>query len=422
MNDRLGPAEVTTNGTGKVTDGEQPTPTHEGSPSLSAQSVDQRLEALMETIRTWDWRAAPVEAGATRTDEGALTVSGLATTATAEVHQVLEPPTYGPTPVQTAPNTGPRVIVPTPYPDADPPVRMDPMADNTRTVVPEPTPHVDAVPPVPVDPMADNTRTVVLEPMPRPDAVPPVPVDPMADNTQTVVLEPTPRPATVDPVVPMEREGVADGTSAPSQPAPTRRADTERGPIRRLWSHRWTKVALLCLAAAVAVVLIIWGLRLAHKSPSAGAPLSTTVPPHAVVHPHHPAFVSPIPAAQMVKYEQYAQGLQTANVTAAHALAAAGSAPTAIQLAPAITAYHYGVNLYDFQIRFIQWPAGMQPAVTVDHAQLEALVTYLQSFSSVSPTGVGPWLSQLHARTAAAEATDNKIRQDLGLAASTSFP
>ena len=69
MNDRFGPVGVTTNGTHKVNGAEHPMPAHEGPESLSARSVDERLEALMETIRTWDWRAASIEAGSPRPRE-----------------------------------------------------------------------------------------------------------------------------------------------------------------------------------------------------------------------------------------------------------------------------------------------------------------------------------------------------------------
>jgi len=220
----------------------------------------------------------------------------------------------------------------------------------------------------------------------------------------------------------MERNDASDDTSSRSEPAPGRRADTKLGPIGRVWSHHWTKVALLCLAAAVAVILVIWGLRLAHKSPSAGAPSPTSVPRHPALHTRPKTFVAPIPAAELTKYQQYAQGLHAANVAATRSIVAAGSGPTTTQLLPAVAAYRTAVNLYDFQLRFIQWPASLQPAITVDHTQLEALVSLLQSFSFVSPTGVGTWLSELHGRTATARAADNQIRRDLGLPASSSFP
>ena len=49
-------------------------------------------------------------------------------------------------------------------------------------------------------------------------------------------------------------------------------------------------------------------------------------------------------------------------------------------------------------------------------------MSFLQSFSEVSPTGVGPWLSQFHDRADTAQTADNQVRQDLGLPSSSSFP
>ena len=101
---------------------------------------------------------------------------------------------------------------------------------------------------------------------------------------------------------------------------------------------------------------------------------------------------------------------------------APGSTPTPTQLAATVTAYRIAVNLYDFQLRFIQWPASMQAAITVDHAQLEALVSYLQSFSAISPINISTWLSGLHNRDASTQAADNQVRHDLGLPSTSSFP
>ena len=57
------PIEATTNGTHKVTDAEPSKPIDEAPQSLNGSSVDERLDALLQMIRTWDWRTAPVAAG-----------------------------------------------------------------------------------------------------------------------------------------------------------------------------------------------------------------------------------------------------------------------------------------------------------------------------------------------------------------------
>ena len=178
------------------------------------------------------------------------------------------------------------------------------------------------------------------------------------------------------------------------------------------------------LAAVVVVLLIIAGIRLvANGNTGSGNSPPTTAATQPVSRPsHHITFVAPISAAELAKYEGYADGLQQANTVASKAIVSAGRAPTPVQLSPVITTYGSALNLYDFQLHFIQWPASMQTAVAVDHAQLKALMSFLQSFTQISPTGVGPWLAQFDDRAGSAQTADNQVRHDLGLPISSSFP
>ena len=237
-------------------------------------------------------------------------------------------------------------------------------------------------------------------------------------DTQPVVIEPLPLQVTAEPSAPEKPEIAIDG--AISSPAPRRRAKARTGPIARLWAHPRTKLAAWCLAAVVAVFLIISGIRLVSKNPNL-VPPSTTVTT-ATSHVHHTAFVAPISAAQLTQYEQYAQGLQKANAVASNGFVSAGRTPTTTQLTVVATPYRSSLNLYDFQLNFIQWPASMQTAIELDHTQLKALMSFLPSISAVSPTGVSAWLSQLHSRIRLAQTADDQVREDLGLPISTSFP
>ena len=178
------------------------------------------------------------------------------------------------------------------------------------------------------------------------------------------------------------------------------------------------------LAAVVVVLLVIAGIRLVSDgNTSSGDSFPTTTVTQPASRPaHHIHFVAPISAAELAKYEGYADGLQQANTVAAKAIVSAGRAPTPTQLSPVITAYGSALNLYDFQLHFIQWPATMLAAIEDDHAQLKALMSFMQSFTQVSPTGVGPWLSQFHQQAGTAQSADNQVRHDLGLSSSSSFP
>jgi hypothetical protein len=132
--------------------------------------------------------------------------------------------------------------------------------------------------------------------------------------------------------------------------------------------------------------------------------------------------VAPIDSAQLAQFEQYAAGMTKANTQATNGFISAGSTPTTAQLTPVVAAYVTAVNLYGFQLHFIQWPASMQNAIAVDIAQLNALKSFAQSFSLVSGTGTSAWLSNLRARAITTQAADNQVRRDLGLANSSSFP
>ncbi len=177
---------------------------------------------------------------------------------------------------------------------------------------------------------------------------------------------------------------------------------------------------MLGLAAILGVVIIISSIRLvADGSGSAqSTPTTTTRPASSLAH-HGSA---PISAAELAQFEGYAEALQKANAAATKGFVSAGSTPTPTSVAAAVTPYRAALNLYYFQLHFIHWPASMQTAVETDQAQLQALISFLGAFDTVSPTGVSAWLSQVHNRTGTTQAADNQVRQDIGLTVSSSFP
>ena len=417
MSDQLGHVEVATNGNRSAT---EPSEHSHGTPSLATDglSTEERLNQLMETIESWDWRTAPAKADESSLSEATTTASALMTPAPPEVHEY---------PVEVPPDSADVPLNPVD-------IRQDPVDGYPNPTV-VPVDSVDArQDPVDVDPYPTVPRRarveVPTESAPMPEAAQPLISVPTSLQAapETPLVEPRELPA----LVPMTFVGSEepDGSDmskagAPSGLAPEFEATAEENPIRRLWSHRWTKAVVLCVVAVAAVLLIIWTIRLAHNGPNTGgssAPVTQPASGHGAATASHASFASPITPAQLARYKLYANRLQPANVAASKAIVSAGSAPTTAQLAAAVTAYHTAVNLYDFQLRFIQWPASMQAAIADDHAQLEALVSFLATFSTTSPTNMSGWLSGLHIRTGAAQTTDNLVRRDLGLPNTNSFP
>jgi hypothetical protein len=416
VSDQLGHVEVATNGNRSAT---EPSEHSHGMTSLATDGVstEERLSQLMETIQSWDWRTAPAKADESSLSEATTTASALTTPA---------PPEVRVDPVEVPPDS------------AD--LHLHPVDVRQETVDVYPNPTV-----VPVDSVDARQEPVDVDPYPTVPRrarveVPPEPA-PMPEAAQPLISLPTslhaaPETPLVAPeqptLVPMTFVGPEEPDAsemrkagAPSGLAPEFEPTAEENPIRRLWSHRWTKAVILCVVAVAAVLLIIWTIRLAHNGPNTGgssAPATQPASGHGAATASHSSFVSPITPAQLARYKLYANRLQPANVAASKAIVSAGSAPTTAQLAAAVTAYHSAVNLYDFQLRFIQWPASMQAAIADDHAQLEALVSFLATFSTTSPTNMSGWLSGLHIRTGAAQTTDNLVRRDLGLPNTNSFP
>jgi hypothetical protein len=339
------PIGVTTNGTHRVTDAEPSNPIDDSPQSLNASSMDERLDALLQMIRTWDWRTAPAATGPPPAEVAASTVaastaSPLTTPASAQVREDSEPHTRGASPAQS-----------------------------------------------------------------------------IAD-TQPVMLVGTPRHAKFEPA-PADPDDAPELVTSSSEP--------EHEPdhfLARLWSNHRFKEAVFGLAAVVLVLLLIAGIRLiANGNTGSSDPYPTTTVTQPAPPPaHHIHFVAPISAAELAQYEGYADGLQQANTVATKALVSAGKTPAPTQLSPVITTYGSALNLYDFQLHFIQWPTSMQTTIAVDHAQMKTFMSFLQTFSIVSPTGMAAWLSQFHDRAGTAQTADNQVRRDLGLPSSSSFP
>ena len=99
---------MTTNGTRNGTDTKSPGCADEAS-IPNGQSVEGRLEALRQTIRTWDWRAAVVEVGPSPADVAATTAPPPTTTIFTEVHEDSEALVRDPSPLQGIEDTQPLV-------------------------------------------------------------------------------------------------------------------------------------------------------------------------------------------------------------------------------------------------------------------------------------------------------------------------
>ena len=433
---------MTTNGTHKVTDPESWGRTDEPTGLANSQSIDERLEGMLQTIRTWDWRGAGVEAVSPPADVVATMVPPQEETRPTGAREGSESLARDRSPPQDLADAQPAAVAMEPRPD---PHTGNSLTDAVGPISDTAAPPVEIVsPPVEVDPSAEGlprgdsaslvkepslfqdvarTEPVVMKPAPVPDTGDPPPD--AVGSISDAVAPPVgidPPPTEVDPFVEgMIKDIGVDLTSwFGHEPEPEPEPEHE-GLIRRMWSHRTTKWAVLTVAAILVVILIIGGIRLFAKSPGSTGTTATTAT-RAPFHPHRSPVAAPINAAEVTRYQRYAAGLQSANVAATRGFIKAGSTPTASQVVLVVGAYRTAVNVYNYELYLFRWPASMQTAIAADHAQLQALTSFLQAFSSVAPNGVPAWLSQLHNRASTTEAADNVVRGRLGLPTSSSFP
>jgi hypothetical protein len=247
-----------------------------------------------------------------------------------------------------------------------------------------------------------------------------------------VMVEPTPT-ETIEPTTfedngltpPPDNEGPAlgDATSwlgLQYGPEPKPEPDRPSGNVRSRSRVKVFGLVALCLILAAA--LAFGGIRLFDKNTKPAGRTQTTQNTTTPTSTHPGHVVPPISTAQLTQYEGYAQGLQNGNLAATLRLDKAGTTPTPAQLVLVVIAYEMALTKYNNELRYITWPTSMQSAIDADQAQLRALLSFLQSFSIVQPSGVSAWLTQLHNRTSTAQNADNQVRQDLGLPRSFSFP
>jgi hypothetical protein len=405
MSDNVSDAEVSRNGTQTLA----PQP-------LGPASIEERLATLRETVRTWDWRAALLDAPPPPTEDAPL----------------------APSSVQTPPrpaHAAEPALSTAPYP-TESREEQEPPSTNaaaSRAGVPQDQistegqpAHTDeaVIPPLEVlsapqatSPAAEEAQSVLIA------VSPPAPSDMQAVPVVTEAV-----PAVADSAVASAQSdrGFGDFFEAPVVAEPELQRGPD-GPFTRLWAHPWTKLAALCLVVVVAVLVIVGGLRLAHRNPESGsgpAPTTVTGPTTdgaATTSTTQAAAAIPVTAAQLVQYKQYSAAFEAANATTKTGLAGAGASPTLAQITPIVATYLNALKLYNLQFHYVQWPASMQTDVSADEAQLSAMMNFVPSVGSIAATDAATWLSELHAQATTLQAAENKIHQDLGLPASTSL-
>jgi len=424
VSEHLGSIGTTTNGNHPTVDAQPSSAAGEAAESYSSQSVDERLEALLQTVRTWDWRSAPGEPGPPSTSGPSEPRRSAQTTS-------------APTSDREGPNTA--VVPPPAAPDAQTLIERTPRhaksapphTEQPDETVPAPAPSLPDPPTLIVAAPAQEPPVVHSHGIPSPTTAAPLPTEPPGGPLPSPLPPPPaarPDPPTLIVATPVQQPVAALGTYEAPSAHDGLQSDSAPG-IKPLEteSRSRIKVVLLCVAALVVVLLIIGGIRLFSDKSQGSGP--TEPPPTTAVTTttiHAAASVDqaplPIPSAEMTQYERGAQSLNAANITATKALTGKDAAQTVSEVVPVATIYSTALNTYSLELAYIQWPASLETAVKADQAQLVIMASYLKSIGAVSATGLDSWLAQLKAQATTTETEDNALRQELDLPKTTTFP
>jgi hypothetical protein len=378
-----------------------------------ADAVEERLAAIQEMIRSWDWRANTFdEYGAVRPRLPSCRVRSASETPVArppaQTGQLdAEPPS--PPSNGFAPVTGPQSNG-----------SAGPLEEPATTPPPQPasrahSPQFRAPPPEVLnpDPLPSAPSPPSEPPAPNVHVTPPA----MFEQTSTVaepngtgVLSPATAAATAPPVDTAERPPLH--AAADDRPVPR---SQRVGAPPKSWFRRWGKL-ILWVMATVAVVLFIAVVRHHNPGQTPGSLTPTSVksePAHTAV----PSLSQTVPPAFIVATRNF----DAANAFVKRALGGGSSLPVA-QAQPVVSFYIGELEKYDFTLHITAWPRSLQG--TSENLMLgnQALVSFLQSFPSVTPATQSSWFTQLHSLGAQAEAADNFFRKDIGLAPSTYYP
>jgi hypothetical protein len=383
-----------------------------GSPLLlSEATIEGRLEALVQTIRDWDWRSMPSRVG--------------------------EPPNRSMPAEEPAFTAQPTVAVPSSFaPVSSPAVAPEqpPFVTGNTTATDLPPTFVEPGPVFIPDAPASVPAPQTLSTPPTVATVPPVGAPPVAmvGDTWTRTAEPGDITGVVPTVIPGPRHMKVEGpfVEVPSTAtaavevvppevaaAPESPADTDpRGATRP--KRRLLRLVLPWLFAAVMVVAIVVSIRVVAIKPSSNDLSPTTITHDRTRTTTPPVVLSPV----ATQYQQIGTPLQQANTVAVNALAALSADPTVEQVSAITTPYVATVKLFFYNQHLLAIPASMAANFQTEHSQMQAYVNFLQSINTVTSSTVSTWLAQLKSVGSSTEAADNVLRHDFGLPNTDMYP
>jgi hypothetical protein len=113
--------------------------------------------------------------------------------------------------------------------------------------------------------------------------------------------------------------------------------------------------------------------------------------------------------------------MDATNVAAAlgFSRAAGASVPEVIFV---VSQYQKELQTFAFIVHALSWPGATRTSSRTLTVQIDTLVTYSSTVSSVTPTTLDGWLLTFHVLALRVQSADNALRGEIGIPTTTSYP
>lgn len=175
------------------------------------------------------------------------------------------------------------------------------------------------------------------------------------------------------------------------------------------------------IVAGIVVIVVVGVIRLtSSKTPdsltpttvtttTAGANGSTTTAPGAE-------------GSTKTAYLTASTQMDTANAAATQGLSTATNNGSVPAVTTVMTQYQKGLQTFVFSVHGLHWTGATQASSEQLTLEIQTMVTYLSTVSSLEASTLHAWLTRFHSLAANIQTADNTVRGQLGIATTKSYP
>jgi hypothetical protein len=185
-------------------------------------------------------------------------------------------------------------------------------------------------------------------------------------------------------------------------------------------SRPWGKY-LPWIVAGIVVIVAVGVIRLtSSKSPDSLTPTTVTTTTSGANGSTTTA--AGAESSTKTAYLTASTQMDTANAAATQGLSTATNNGSVPAVTTVMTQYQKGLQTFVFSVHGLHWTAATQASSEQLTLEIQTMVTYLSTVSSLDASTLHAWLTRFHSLAASIQTADNTVRGQLGIATTKSYP